>query len=83
MRSLLYVNVQLQFMRNISLDFNADAEAYQSGQAAVWDCGVELDPYHVHIIRSGLLYKDPTLVDHIQIFEGLGFFGISNCAQII
>lgn len=82
-RSLLDVNVQLQFMRNIPFDLNAYAQSDEGGQAAVWHSGVELNPYHVYIVRSGLLHKDPTLVHHVQIFQSLRFLGISNCAQVI
>lgn len=43
-------NVQLQFVWNIPLDLDPDAEANQCGQAAMRHCGVELYPDHIHVV---------------------------------
>lgn len=70
-------------MRNVPLDFDANAKSNESGQAAMGHCGVEFYPDHVDVVRSGLLDDDIVLIHHIQVLERLRLLGISYGAQVI
>ena len=76
MRSGKEEDVDLGGARQIRREFGTQTKPDRGHETAVRDGRLELDP-HV----SSFIHRDPVLGHHVQLFERVGVFGVTDVAH--